>query len=333
MKMNELLPMLFPDKDKAWSTLLEIFKISEMSEYRQEGSPAELIDALNACLQIKWIRAAGKERWQVTDDNLTEQQKQSVREAFKDLKLYDEISPTAKEYDAAFLMGALESRVRSRFDYLRQCWDNGVRFKRLYVLGGYRVLSPDQEHIAKELEPDFRNEIDMMHYIVSEEMKKGILPGVEVIYVNAPKQPSAQRATTTDNVMSWEKQYGVNGSTPNKDHKILLGSSQPYVAYQSAAAFEKLSNDYKETLTPGSSKETHATISGKYDIEGVGHGSEIGTLMVGLDCLARTVYASRKLWKLRFESVSKPLLLSTAPAAPKPVQSNNNTQVSAPKPF
>ncbi len=293
MHINELLSKIFPGKDAAWLSLLEATGILTMGTFLQEGSPATLIETLNTCLQEKWIRPSDKQDWQITDESLSDDQKNIIRQAFKSLNLYDEIAPTQKQYDAALLMGALENLVRSRLTYLITCWNKGVRFNRIYILVGDRALSPDQEPITYTLKATHRNEPDMMMQIVSDAVKEGAFPGAEIIYAHAPKQSNAVRATSMDNIISWEKQRRIN------DHHILLVTNQPYIAYQSTIASQVLSNNFREKVSCVTGKETHFKVSDKYDVEAVGQSNSIHTLTVGLDCLARIVYASKELLKLK----------------------------------
>lgn len=74
------------------------------------------------------------------DDHFTQAQKISIIAAFHSLGLYDEIVPPKKNYDVVFLMGSLEQDVRSRLAFLIKCWHNGIRFPRIYILTGHRVL-------------------------------------------------------------------------------------------------------------------------------------------------------------------------------------------------
>lgn len=63
MTIQELLHTLFPGPAHAWMLLLQATGVMNLHAYREEGTPTELIDMLNASLQKLWLRPSGKERW------------------------------------------------------------------------------------------------------------------------------------------------------------------------------------------------------------------------------------------------------------------------------
>ncbi len=303
LPLETLLKQMVPGQEEAWLRLLTVTNI--LDKLPKEESPTVVLDRLNQLLQEFWLRKAGSERWQLTDDTLTALQKKSIAEAFTELGLYQEIAPTQeggqfKQYDCAFLMGALASRMESRLRYLMKLWEQGVRFDRLYVLVGYRKLSPDQEPITKTLEGlgiDL-NETNMATYLVPHILQEiGGFPGVEIIYVNTPINGKAQRATCTDTITTWKNQYGLGGQLSTRDRHILVVSNQPYVEYQASVARRILSDNFRERIQMIGHHNTHFQIGNGYTIEAVGHSGVHHKLTVGLDSLARIVYESHPLWK------------------------------------
>ncbi len=300
MKMKDLLKVLFPapKEHNAWMSLLETTEQTALIEADLPAS--DLIDLFNASLQNKqtgWLRAEGKERWEISG-RFAPSKTKILSNALKDIGLYDCIVPTQKEYDAAFLMGATAWAVKERLDYLTNLMENGCTIKRLYVFSGYREMSPDVEagymqYIRDKVEN--LNEIDMMKYLVDEHVSKfKIFNGVKVVYLNASSAPGAKRATTTDNFLSWKE----SNMESNGDKKVMLVTNQPYVHYQSAVAFQVLSNNYTIPVKKSFDKETQGTIGDKLEIEAVG--SQSGRRHypdLGLDSAARFVYASRERWK------------------------------------
>lgn len=304
MKMQALLSTLFPGKEVAWMNLLTATGVVNLHDFRPEGTPIELIDNLNACLQKLWLRPSGKERWEIIDDHLTESQKVTILNSLKIIGLYDEVNPSLSYYDGVILMDGWEHSSRIRTDSLVRYWRQGLRFKRLYVMVIDRPLDRQTEPIAETLESlgMAANETDMMKYLVAEAMKEpGMFAGVDILYVHAEGQRTASRATTSDNFISWEHHHGVGRPEYYHDHHILIVTNQPYVAYQGAVAAQHLSKNFTTRAHNVSNKETHFVIFGKYELEAVGSQWELTQLAVGLDTLARYVYSSRERWYALFE--------------------------------
>ena len=299
MNIKELLNTLFPSKADAWMNLLTATGVVNLHDFRTEGTPIELIDNLNACLQKLWLRPSGKERWEVIDDHLTEAQQKTIFAALQVIGLYDPVEPAETHYDSVILMDGWEHSSRLRTDYLVKYWHQGVRFKRLYVMVIDRPLDKKHEPIWRTLEALGMkpNETDMMKYLVSEAMKQpGVFEGVDIIYVHSEAQRTASRATTSDNFISWEHHHGVGRPEYHDDHHILIVTNQPYVAYQGSVAAQYLSKNFTTVAHNVSGKETHFVIFGKYEIETIGDQWELTQFAVGLDTLARYVYSSRERW-------------------------------------
>lgn len=303
MTIEELFHRLFPGKEGAWLTLLQATGVVHLHHYRQEGTPPELLDMLNACLQKLWLRPAGKERWEIKDDHLSLAQKNDIATALQSIGLYDAVAPTQKKYDGVILMDGSEDSTHLRLNYLIQHWHNGLRFQRLYVMTADRPLDLAHEPIghvllALGLPAD---EFDMMKYVVAEALKEpGMFDGAEIVYVHALPQYAAKRATTSDNFISWENAHGVGSPAAFDDHHLLIVTNQPYVAYQGAVAAQHFSKDFTTAVHNVDEKETHFKIFGKYEIETIGDGTQQLSTTVGLDTLARYVYASRARWNALF---------------------------------
>lgn len=303
MTLDTLLKTLFPGKDRAWRTLIDATGIPRLHDYHEEGTFPELIEMLNACFQKLWLRPSGKERWQVKDDHLSDQQKNDIALALQEVGIYKAILPTRKKYDGVILLDAWENSMRIRLSTLMRYWHEGVRFKRLYVMTVDRPLDIAHEPIAhilvaKGLPAD---EVDMMRYLIAEALQvPGMFAGVDIVYVHAMPQFAATRATTSDNFISWEAQYGVGRPASFDDHRLLIVTNQPYVAYQGAVGAQYLSNDDDTVSQEIQGKETHFNIFGKYEIEAVGEATDVLLYTVGLDTLARFFYASRGRWKANY---------------------------------
>lgn len=299
MTLEIALKTLFPQAYQAWLALFVATGLHFPAEIKDLSA---FCDELNTTLQQKWLRDPRKERWELNDEQISEEQKKTIKTAFESMGLYQAKEPTEKQYDCAFLMGALEPRVRLRFQSLLDQWQKGIRFKRIYVLAGYRKLTVDKEPITKALEKKKidLNETNMMEYVINEMfsnqniIKKG---EVEIIFVNAPTQQNMPRAITTDNFTSWQEIYGLEKTQENK--KIIVFSNAPYISYQGLVALRVLSDKFKNSFEISGSQNNHFILQNGYDIEAVGPSGEIDVLTVGLDTLAREVYESLPILKMR----------------------------------
>lgn len=301
MKIQEVMQVLFPQNYQAWMSLLQV--TGQLPYFEDKDLPGpQMVDLLNTRLQDEatgWLRPKGKERWEITAKFMTPSESKIISKAIKQIGLYDEIAPEQKEYDAAFLMGATAWTVKARLDYaIKMHKEHGVTFKRLYVMAGWRAMAPELEggimNVLKEKNIRL-NEIEMMQYIIEKQAAEpDFFKDTDIIYVNATSAEGAKRATTVDNFKCWKDEY----MQKNADEKIIMFTNQPYVHYQSAVAFQVLSNNYHHSVEQSHGQETHGRIGGLIEIEAVGPQSSPKTFQdLALDSLGRFVYASKERWK------------------------------------
>lgn len=309
MKIDALLQKLFPYQYQPW---LQLLKTTDLLEEfpKEETDPIQLLDQLNALLQKRWLRRAGTERWHVTDDQLTDEKKALITEAFYQMGLYQAKKPTEKEYDCAFLLGAMQTRVESRLEDLLQHFEkSGVKFKRLYVLSGTRDLDPAKEPIAEELKAKGipLNQTNMMEMVINKRIGSLDIP---ILYINAPRQTNAPRANTEDEMRGWIQRYGSDGEFSSVDKTILIVSNQPYVSYQGAVAAKVLSNGFDLDVQETSPSVFNISKDGKvhYRLDVIGHSGEPDVLSVGLDSLARQIYTQLPWLKKRALAEPKPIV-------------------------
>ncbi len=309
-----LLKDIFPEKDKAWIKLLRTTNLLNTFP-KTEQNPASMLNILNEKLQRSWLRKPGIERYQLSDDILSHSQKANLLVAFQELGLYDEMPPIKehdkyRKYDCAILLGALQSRVEMRLQYILDLWKQGVRFDRLYVLSGHRKLVAEHEPIMAELTKlkIDRNETNMMIFIVTKMMQEQKIikeNELEIIYVYAPAEPNASRANTTDNLNSWKNQFGTEGTISQKDKSLLLISNQPYAAYQATVAYKILSEQYSHAIEAVNHQDNRMKLANGYDIEMVAPKGKPDVLMASLDTLARELYERLPLLQQRLEQNRK----------------------------
>ncbi len=239
--------------------------------------------------QKHWIRAAGKERWEI--ENKFADMQQQLNPLLHQAGILDTTHPTQQEYDCVILLGAVLNRVRTRLAYVADLWKKGIRFKKLILLAGERALDSAREP-EKEFFTPFTNlitiregwkapaslptnEKDMMLFVYDQTKLPEGLRDIPMEVVYASRQPGERRATTADIAKEWASRNQKPGS-------ILAISNQPYVSYQGATLQNALHSDTG------------------WSLETVGHAAnEQDSVAVILDALARTIYQEHQNVKAR----------------------------------
>ncbi len=172
--------------------------------------------------QKRWLRKSNQERWEIAELSLD--QKAFVIDWATRQGLYTPWKPVSKVYDKALILGATTSRMQVRLDYLKQLWNEGVRFKEIVWLTGDRPLDERVDTLtdrcSKESEAAFILWKDTQ---IPEEMRS--LPVVFVVAPMKIKDSSLKRPNTEDTLNAWLE-------LSCKPCKALFISDQPFCAYQ-----------------------------------------------------------------------------------------------------
>ncbi len=174
--------------------------------------------------QRLWLRKAGQERWEMAE--LSSDQRLFVLDWAIAQGLFSSWKPGCKAYDKALILGATTSRMQMRLDYLKQLWDEGIRFDQIVWLTGDRPLDQRVDGLTDRC----KSESEAAYVIweetnLPEEMKR--LP---VVFIAVPMQKEgliAKRPNTEDTIVAWLQ------STP-EPCKALFVSDQPFCGYQFA---------------------------------------------------------------------------------------------------
>lgn len=289
MTIDDLMSSLFPQEYQSWMQLLEI--TDQLRFLDHNFAPSEMIDQFNHCLQKNWLRPKDKERWELVTQWPSEQT-HAIKKALDHIGIFNEITPRLTHYDCIFFMGTTSNDVIDRMKYLNLLKNKGLQFDRLYVMSAFRELDPKLESkVMAELSALNLavNELEMMEHLVPRYIQHD-----EVIYVNAISHERKKRATTKDTYITWQDEF----LGKNNDHQILIISSQPFVHYQNATAFQVLSHDYQKPVSMPLGMANHGVIIDQCEIETVGHRDGEQLLPeIWLDSLARFVYSSSERWK------------------------------------
>ena len=194
---------------------------------------AHALAMLHQITQEHLLRPEGKERSDCQDSEIFQTHRRELTSALLDMGMLADIKPQHKHYDHVLLMGATEGEVNTRLEYLKQLWEQGVRFDKIVMLGSERPLNPQIEPSAGKTGPSghpVQTEMDMMearYYDPKSRFPEG-MDKVRIFEVNTFNKEGGKRANTQDTVNSWLKTKPDAG-------EVLVVSSQPYVQYQQAA--------------------------------------------------------------------------------------------------
>ncbi len=217
----------------------------------------DTLDDIVKQTQANWLRKPGQERWDLGGEQIS----QSTLDTFKACGVIGEVKPALCEYDYVLVMGALASRMRTRFAYAVELWKQGVRFKQLVLLTGQRPrnveLETEKDILGFGLDHDrLVKKSDFVWNNVLPDTESGImqllydqadLPAdfrqqVQVVLVAAPMKSNAQgqltRPTTSDTVDTWLAQSPKPGN-------CLVISNNPYIGYQDSVARGLLPKTFK----------------------------------------------------------------------------------------
>jgi hypothetical protein len=271
------------DQQATIVSLIQKTAVSDIPEFDDH------ISALNWLVEVTqkhWLRGQGLERWDVQDNVEQLAERDAIMKMFHSLDLIDDLKPSQKHYDYVLMMGALESRVRTRLGYAHSLHTNSAyNFDQLVMLGGARPLMADREQSIEHLSPEKQTEHGMMMYVLarmkSEHPEDGFF-SKPVQEIDTPMQVDVtgktRRPNTKDTIDSWL------ATNPKPGH-VLVISNQPYCSYQHSVA---------RTLLPA-----------EFDVETVGHHSSgLDPVKVHLDSLARVFYTMQSALEKQYEQDS-----------------------------
>jgi hypothetical protein len=209
---NAALPFFF---DHDLNQLLQVMAVPH------DGTPKSIVEAT----QKRWIRPAGKERWEV-EDALKAPQRDAVLDFCAKKGFFKEIKPAHLNYDYAIVLGATVSRIEKRMAYLAKLADSGVQFKQVVLLSGARSLDPSAEFIPEGC----KTEGDAMEFLWKAQPLSKQLPWKHLDHpMIALPEGKFRRPSTVDTINLWIK------SSPAPSHCFFV-SNQPYCLYQQAVA-------------------------------------------------------------------------------------------------
>lgn len=268
--------------------------------YNAEGGPSNaLIDVLNAfdiChdgswetiiqqTQARWLKGPNQERWEFAvrpDEN-----PRKTYALFSNLLMTQSIWSQHCEYEYGIVLGSSVQVMRQCFWFLKQAWDEGVRFKQLVVLAGDRPLAADLENEAILTDPSYspfpfradwkppatipKNEIEAAKLIFDQLALPKEWRSMPLLFVDTPRPPNARRPNTSQTFVYW-----LQTAHPSPGSCLII-SRQPFVGRQDAVAHNYLPSCFStETIGQGFSLDDYL--------------KEPRGLAILLDELARWIY-------------------------------------------
>lgn len=243
-------------------------------------------EAMNAYAQKHWLRKPGQERWHMKTSE-HQPQADKVIQIVKLLGMIDQLDPTIKNPDYAFVLGATVYRMRTRIQHLLDLIEKGhFKPKKIIFLTGERPLDPTQEPETLIMDKNFiradwkylgpipKNESQAAELIWDQLPKPDCIKNIPVMFVATPmqnKNGKAVRPTTTDTIQTWLK-------TSPKPGSIVAFSNNPYVLYQ------------HETMKPLLIKAGWFKKGGQLETVGSGSSENIEIAPL-LDNIARYIYS------------------------------------------
>jgi len=214
--------------------------------------------------QKRWLRKAGQERWEIAE--LSPALRKYVLDWAKNQGLFDAWKPRYQQYDKALILGATTSRMQMRLDYLKELWNEGVRFKEIVWLTGDRPLDKRVDGLIDVC----KNESEAAHILwesadLPEEMR-----ACAVKFIAVPMKQE-KRPNTEDTLLAWLE------DSP-EPCRALFVSDQPFCGYQFAVVKAVLPLKFEfELVGPGVDPMSHPSAAA-----------------ITLDSIARWIYQEHK---------------------------------------
>lgn len=184
--------------------------------------------------QKRWLRKPSLERWEMNELSL--KQKNFVLDWAEKQGLFTSWKPAFSFYDKALILGATTSKMQLRLDYLKQLWQEGIRFSEIVWLTGDRPLDLRADGLTDRCS----NESEAAHILWEETELPKEMRDIPVVFIAVPMKKegaSFKRPNTADTLIAWLK---VSPSPC----KALFISDQPFCGYQFAVIKASLPNEF-----------------------------------------------------------------------------------------
>jgi hypothetical protein len=210
--------------------------------------------------QKQWLRKPGNERWEMSE--IIAENRQYVLTWAAEQGLFSDWRPSRATYDKALILGATTSRMQMRLDFLKDLWNQGVRFREIVWLTGMRPLDPRADGLIGRC----ANESEAAHILWDEADLPEEMRCLSVSFIEVPMKGS-ERPNTADTIIAWVKE------SPEPCTALFV-SDQPFCGYQFAVIKSNLPDPFLFDMV------------GK----GVDPSSHPAAAAITLDSIARWIY-------------------------------------------
>jgi len=198
-------------------------------------------ESLLTFTQKHWLRPSSQERWEMQE--LPSPQRELVLNWAQEQKLFLPCFPSKSTYDQAVILGASIASMQLRLNYLKELWEQGIRFQTIVWLVGARPLDSRIENY----DPSCHTETDAARKLWETACLPKAMHHLPVLFIHTPmqgKSANLRRPNTQDTVISWMAQ------TP--PCSALFISNQPFCGYQGAVLATTLPKCYTcDVVGPG----------------------------------------------------------------------------------
>ena len=192
--------------------------------------------------QRQWLRKAGSERWEMNE--ISPAQKEFVLHWASKYEFFSCWKPSCKIYDQALILGATTGCMQIRLDYLKQLWNEGIRFHEVVWLTGERPLDERIDCFIDCCLTESQAAYKLWEKAdLPEAMRK--LP---VVFIAVPMKGEGavrRRPNTEDTILAWLD------NTKGPCSAVFI-SDQPFCGYQFAVVKSKLPDAFLfDVVGPG----------------------------------------------------------------------------------
>lgn len=242
--------------------------LAELAAALNISKDANIVDAT----QQKWLRKPNQERWEVAE--LSPDQRRFVLNWATEQGFFAPWKPFYKSYDKALILGATTSRMQMRLDYLKQLWEDGVRFNEIVWLTGDRPLDKRVDDLTDRCS----NEAEAARLLWEETNLPEAMRKLPVLFIAVPmkmEEYTLKRPNTEDTIIAWLK-------VAPEPCRALFVSDQPFCGYQFAVIKASLPSPFLFDLVG----------------QGVDSTSHPAAAAITLDSIARWIYQEDRMTKL-----------------------------------
>lgn len=194
--------------------------------------------------QKRWLRKPGQERWEMLE--LPSEQKRFVVHWAEKEGLYSPWAPSDSTYDKALILGTTVPLMQKRLNYLKELWEQGIRFKEVVWLTGERPLDPQMDGLSTH----YNNESEAARYLWQESSLPNEMRHLPTVFISLPMKGS-KRPNTEDTIVAWLQ-------SEKEPSKTLFISDQPFNGYQFAVVKTNLPETFTFDLAgPGVDPHSH----------------------------------------------------------------------------